>query len=102
MKLEEIMIAWGYGNDRVKVGPHPDRTGWSSSYGNTDGACWVGWGDTIKRDGRRKVFLELIFKLVILYQMERKAVCIALSKIDGFLDDFPELEKMVEWEGSNE
>jgi hypothetical protein len=39
MKMSEAMVAWDPDTGGVRVGPWPDRIGWSDSYPMTDGAC---------------------------------------------------------------
>jgi hypothetical protein len=39
MRFTEAMVAWDPDTGGVRVGPWPDRTGWSDSYPMTDGAC---------------------------------------------------------------
>jgi hypothetical protein len=41
MKLAETMIAWDPKTGEVKIGPVPDRTGWSRHLPKTVGACYV-------------------------------------------------------------
>lgn len=39
MKFTEAMVAWDPDTGGVRVGPWPDRTGWSDSYPMSAGAC---------------------------------------------------------------
>lgn len=41
MKFTEIMVAWEPEATRIKVGPWPDRSGWSDDYLFTTGACYT-------------------------------------------------------------
>jgi len=39
VKLMESMVAWDPRTDRIRVGPWPDKRGWSDDYLYTTGAC---------------------------------------------------------------
>jgi hypothetical protein len=41
MKYEECMIAYDPNSNRIRVGPWPDRRGWSDDYIFTVGACFM-------------------------------------------------------------
>jgi len=55
MKATAMMIAWTPADEdgrlantagQVRIGPWPDRTGWSDAYRMTEGACQRHWHET--------------------------------------------------------
>ena len=48
----ETMIAWNPDSEDIRVGPWPDKTGWSDNYDSTDGAFETFWHEA---DEKRSV-----------------------------------------------
>jgi hypothetical protein len=45
MKLADTMIAWNPTTKEVRIGPVPDRTGWSAGLPKSVGACYLDFNE---------------------------------------------------------
>lgn len=93
-----LMVAWNCGDDApysrtlgfdkpgtIKVGPWPDRTGWSEAYGMTEGACESEYHEFTPEERAARVFM-LFNKLVIRDKMDPLVVHEAFLAIDEYKD----------------
>lgn len=81
--LKSIMIAWNPRSSEVRIGPWPDRTGWSRGLRMTGGACFQ---DVQEMDGEthRRYLLNLFHTLVIRDGVDPQAAHKALCGIAEF------------------
>ncbi|MDX7953457.1 hypothetical protein P7D22_20025 [Lichenihabitans sp. Uapishka_5] len=89
MKLIQSMIAWNPAHGEaqrgheVKVGPWPDRTGWSRSYDNTGGSCYMERHDAELWQQIALMFIDF-HTLVVGDNMDPQAVHEAFLAIDEY------------------
>ena len=83
MKMREAMIAWNRDTAEVRVGPWPDQTGWSKSYGRTDGACMSFWHELDDTGLAMMIFITFC-QIVIRDDVPPQAAHSAFLEIDEY------------------
>lgn len=58
MKYKEAMVAWSRHTDQIKVGPWPQRDGWSKPYRYSVGACFLKVREMTQDKVGGKVFID--------------------------------------------
>ena len=91
MRLKDTMIAWTPETERVRVGPHPDKTGWSSGYVMTSGACFLWWAG-LSDEARLIALFSLFHRMILLDKIDPQIVHQAFLRIDEYREEIaPEL-----------
>lgn len=89
MKYKSSMFAWTPVKNwkdwsfEIKVGPHPDTTGWSDDYEATDGACNSDRYDLDAAQLREQVIIDFL-KMILIERMDPSRVHTEFLKIDEY------------------
>lgn len=89
MKAKESIIAWNSNSDEVKVGPWPDRTGWSRFYEMTGGAAFAHMHELSHDQLKAYLFIEAM-SMIIEDKVDPFAVHRALLELDEYRDAYSE------------
>lgn len=84
LPLKKAMWAWNDGGS-IRVGPWPDRTGWSDGYLNTDGACYSAVQDMSYLQGQDYLIKRFNY-LVVVCDVDAELIHTVFYK--GILDYF--------------
>lgn len=80
--IDNWMVAWNSGSGQVKVGPWPDRTGWSGHYEMTSGCCCIPHAMTA--EGKALMLFIDFHKLVVGYGVDPMDAHREFLKIDEY------------------
>ena len=69
----------------VRVGPWPDRAGWSEAYKGTQGCCFTEWHD-LRAEQKMEGIFRGFFNLVLGNGINPEALHRELCKIKGYLE----------------
>lgn len=83
MRQLEAMIAFNTDSDEIEVGPWPDRTGWSSRYRMTIGACMLFMHDWPEAERKAQLFIDFN-TIVVRDRVPVDAAHAAFLKIDEY------------------
>ena len=75
-KWLECMVAWTPGTSKIKVGPWPDKSGWSDGYSFTGGACYLKAHSESKEYNLAALFIEfntIVVRDCVPYQVAHRA-----------------------------
>lgn len=88
--IDGWMVAWdpnrdGTKADRVKVGPHPDETGWSTEYRMSAGCAFTKWHSLSEGQKITQMLIDF-HDLVVADGIDPQVAHREFAKIKGFAD----------------